>query len=335
MIYINIAMLLLEILSWQFDIKPGVFNWYANYASNMIFAWLTTSITCAWASYVDYRMFGSIERLRKRWFYIQPMIGNTILVIVNMFVPVVFSVSPENVYARQPMMWLIVLFNSMCLLYIVQLAYKNRTKIQKEIIFVILMFVCMPAVVAGLQVLIYGVFIMWPTMAIALVITYIFLETISTSREYLTVLFSRNRVNEYIDYMLSMKKSVGVIMIDLDMFKKINDTYGHHSGDEALRIFAGALKNVFSEERMVARYAGDEFIVVTKLFGQEKLEAYEKKLKDVLNHVKLEHTLPYDICFSMGYHSTDNDVSPSYEQMLQAADKKMYAAKQANRKKDL
>lgn len=176
---------------------------------------------------------------------------------------------------------------------------------------------------------------MWPTMAIALVITYIFLETISTSREYLTVLFSRNRVNEYIDYMLSMKKSVGVIMIDLDMFKKINDTYGHHSGDEALRIFAGALKNVFSEERMVARYAGDEFIVVTKLFGQEKLEAYEKKLKDVLNHVKLEHTLPYDICFSMGYHSTDNDVSPSYEQMLQAADKKMYAAKQANRKKDL
>jgi len=327
LIFVNIFMLMLEIVSWKFDMKPGRFNWYANYISNMLFAWSTPMITCVWASYIDYRIFGSAERLRSRWFYIQPLLANTVLIIINLMVPIIFSVSQTNVYAREPFMWLIVLINSIALLYLCYLAYKNRATIQKEVVFMILLFVLLPAITAGLQVMIYGVFILWPMMAVIIVVTYIFLETTSTSNDYLTGLFSRVRVDEYIDYLLSTNQQFGVIMFDLNDFKQINDTYGHHQGDAALIVFSKALSRVFANEKMVARYAGDEFVVVSNIIDEVQLKMYREQLEEVLDHELRTWKESVEITFSLGYHDCNMTENPSYKILLNEADKKMYIDK--------
>lgn len=327
LIIVNVYMLLMEIVSWRFDMLPGKFNWYANYASNMVFGWSTPMITCVWASYIDYRMFGSVERLRKRLYYAHPMIANTVLFIVNLFVPIVFSVSADNVYAREPFMWLIVVINSIALFYICYLAYSNRAIIQKRIVYVILMFVFLPAITAGLQVWLYGVFIMWPMMAVTLVITYIYLETASTSFDYLTGLYSRLRVDEYIDYMIGMNQTFGVIMMDLNDFKKINDNFGHHKGDEALIMFSNVLLKVFGEEKMTARFAGDEFLVVTGPLSKEEVSAYRKILKENINSSISNSGAQYEINFGFGFClSTEFDI-PTYEQLVNCADSRMYEDK--------
>ncbi len=208
LVSVNIYMLIFEIVSWQFDGLPGQFNWYANYISNWLFGWSTPIITCVWASYIDYQMFGSVDRLRKRWFYIYPVVANTILFIINFFSPIVFSVSPDNVYAREPFMWMIIVINTATLFYICWMGYQNRHTIQREIGFVLIMFVAFPAVAAAIQVMVYGAFILWPMMAVTLVITYIFLETVSSSKDYLTGVYSRNRVDQYIDLLLAQGKSL-------------------------------------------------------------------------------------------------------------------------------
>lgn len=327
LIWINILMLVLEVLSWQFDQKPGVFNWYANYLSNMFFMWLVPLITCVWASYIDYHMFGSIERLRKRWYYSHVMIANSLLVLVNLFYPVAFKVSSQNVYSREPWMWLIVVMNAMVLLYFCVLAYNMRAKIQRELIFVMLLYVTIPSLAAIVQVSIYGAFIMWPTMAVTIVFTYIFLETVSTSKDYLTGLMSRLRVDKYIDLLLGSGDDFGILMIDLDGFKAINDTYGHHTGDEALVIFAKVLTKVFHSEKMIARYAGDEFVVVTQLLSKDDIVFYREEMIKTLNEDRIVEERVYEIQFSMGYHGCAKNADMDYETLLNAADQAMYVNK--------
>jgi len=329
LILINIYMLLLEIVSWQFDQKPGQFNWYANYISNMLFAWSTPLITCAWTSYIDYHIFKSIERLRRRWFYVHALIVNTIFMIINLFTPFIFSVSPDNVYAREPFMWLIVAMNSVFLMYISMVAYKNRHRINKEIVISILLFIFMPAVAAFIQVVVYGAFVLWPTMAISIVITYIFLETVSTSKDYLTGLTSRHRVDDYIDFLIASKTNFGLIMIDLDKFKEINDTYGHINGDQALKVFSKVLKQTFKQAKVVGRYAGDEFIVVTEVLTPKELEHTMKQLRREIDIERDIIKFDYKIEFSLGYQTWDKEKNYDYETLVNLTDQKMYQMKNA------
>ncbi len=327
LVFINIFMLVMEIVSWQFDMKPGSFNWYANYIANMVFGWATPIITCMWAVYVDYRIFGSVKRLRKRWYYMQPIIANTILFTINLFIPIVFRVSPENVYSRQPFMWMIVLINTLTLAYMCGLAYKNRSITPKKVINTILMFVFLPALAAGVQVAVYGVFVMWPTMAVTLVATYIYLETSSTSSDYLTGLYSRIRLDEYIDLLLNTDQEFGVIMLDLNDFKSINDTFGHHIGDEALVLFSNALSKVFHNEKMTGRYAGDEFVIVTHILDETQLEVYNNQIDEFIKYGTEVSQSNYDLSFSMGYQGSVELSAPTYSTMMNAADAKMYSNK--------
>lgn len=331
LIWTTIYMLLLEIVSWQFDGKAGTFNYYANYISNMLFAWSTTLLTCIWASYIDYHMFASVDRLKQRFYYLHPMIINTVFIIINFFTPFIFSVSENNVYSREKFMWLIVIQNAALLIYLWREAFKNRKTINNEIIFSILLFVILPAFASAIQVIVYGAFVLWPTMAVTIVITYIFLETISTSKDYLTGLLSRHRLDNHIDYKIGLRKPFGVIMIDLDGFKKINDEYGHISGDRALKIFSKALITSASDEMIIGRYAGDEFLVITKVLSDIELSEYKIELENNLRKLEIKDEIQYKVEFSMGYSSWCLDDNYDYETLINTADSNMYQQKNSKK----
>ncbi len=329
LLWMTVFLLALEVLSWTFDRIPGQNG--LNYFFNMSFAWLTSMVTCMLASYIDYHMFGSYDRLRKRWFYIHPFILTGILLVINLFEPIIFSVSADNIYQREPLMILLPVLNISTFSYICYLAYRHRKQIQKEIIWVILLYVLMPAVVAFMQVALFGVFILWPMMAVTVVLTYIFLETISTSRDYLTGLLTRHRIDDYLEYMLEHKKTFILVMIDLNKFKAINDTYGHLSGDLALKIFSESLLKQFSKGKVVGRYAGDEFILIL-----EKIKCDE--MIDRLANVELEMHERYNtgktdflITFSYGYYERVADDNISYKDIIHIADQRMYCNKDRSR----
>jgi len=320
-------MLLLEVLSWQFDGKSGTFNWYANYATNMLFAWSTPMITCGWASYLDYQIYGSYDRLKSRWFYIQPIIMNTILIVVNLFRPLIFSVNTQNIYSRESGMWLIVLINSITFFYICYIAYKNRSNMNQEITTVLFLYVCMPVLAAGLQVILYGVFVLWPTMAITLVLTYIFLETISASKDYLTGLMTRHKMDNYLEYLLYKKKSFNIVMIDLNDFKMINDTYGHVKGDLCLKLFSKELSAVFKSAKLVSRYAGDEFVIIDENYSLFEIETYIKQLKNNLFTLSQTSEIEFLMTFSHGVFHNDPKDKNDYETVMHITDQNMYRNK--------
>src|SRR5207342_3799261 len=85
-----------------------------------------------------------------------------------------------------------------------------------------------------------------------------------------------------------VKAEVSLLVMDLDNFKDINDTYGHHVGDRALRDIAGVLRAGIRPYDICVRYAGDEFIVVLSGCGDEEAERKRVELQHAVDQIQFE-----------------------------------------------
>ncbi|MFA5765215.1 MAG: diguanylate cyclase [Bacilli bacterium] len=97
-----------------------------------------------------------------------------------------------------------------------------------------------------------------------------------SEQDFLTKLYNRRSARRKIDEFIAKEtKSIhGFYMLDLDRFKEINDSFGHNFGDEVLKDFGLILKSMFSENDIVCRLGGDEFIVLhTHAYSHNKIEA--------------------------------------------------------------
>lgn len=326
LLWMTIFLLVLEVLSWTFDRVPG--QNVLNYFFNLMFCWSTSLVIPILASYLDYHIYGSYDRLKRRWFYIHPFILTGLLLLINIFEPVLFSVSIDNIYRRESLMVVMPIINISIFAYLCYIAYKRRAYIQREVIWVIFIYALMPTIAAFVQVAFFGMFILWPMMAVTVVLTYIFLETISTSRDYLTGLFSRHRLDDYLEYMLKHKKSFILVMIDIDNFKTINDKHGHLSGDLALKAFSKSLASIFKKAKVVGRYAGDEFILIIDNMNisemNDRLTQVKARMKDLYHSGETG----FLVSFSYGYYERLEDDFISYEDIINRVDKMMYSNKE-------
>jgi diguanylate cyclase (GGDEF)-like protein/putative nucleotidyltransferase with HDIG domain len=132
-----------------------------------------------------------------------------------------------------------------------------------------------------------------------------------------------------------LKSEVSLLVMDLDNFKDINDTYGHHVGDRALREVAGVLRTAIRPYDICVRYAGDEFIVVLSGCGGEEAEHKRVELQRAVDSLQFEarpgKLLPLAISVGAAIFPHDGD---SYETLLATADSRMYRDK-TRRKRQL
>jgi len=125
-----------------------------------------------------------------------------------------------------------------------------------------------------------------------------------------------------------LKSEVSLLVMDLDSFKEINDTYGHHVGDRALREIATVLRTAIRPYDICVRYAGDEFIVVLSGCGAEEAERKRLELQRAVDQVPFEARPGKNIklAISVGAAIFPHD-GDSYETLLATADSRMYRDK--------
>ena len=104
-----------------------------------------------------------------------------------------------------------------------------------------------------------------------------------------------------------LKSEVSLLVMDLDNFKDINDTYGHHIGDRALRDVAGVLRTAIRPYDICVRYAGDEFIVVLSGCGGEEAERKRVELQRAVDSLPFEPRPGQDA--AAGHQRRRGDVS--------------------------
>jgi diguanylate cyclase (GGDEF)-like protein/PAS domain S-box-containing protein len=154
-------------------------------------------------------------------------------------------------------------------------------------------------------------------------------------RDPLTNVFNRRYLEETLERELSRAARenypVCIIMIDLDHFKRVNDTYGHEAGDLVLKAIAEALTEQCRRGDFACRYGGEEFVIVMPNITLETAYARAENLRQALTLL----SVPYEyynlsVTISMGIACYPEN-GQTRESILRAADQAMYAAKEAGR----
>ncbi len=129
-----------------------------------------------------------------------------------------------------------------------------------------------------------------------------------------------------------------VILLDIDFFKKVNDTYGHQMGDEALKVLANTILATIRTSDIAARFGGEEFVVVLPETTSKEAKGPLReatKLADRLRIAASEVELPYKgdiITFTISCGvSTHDEKDESLEKVIEKADKALYIAKESGR----
>jgi len=152
----------------------------------------------------------------------------------------------------------------------------------------------------------------------------------------LTGLYNHQFLNEFLDIEINRSKrkklSIGIIMLDIDLFKDFNDTYGHECGDEILESLGDILNGIIRSSDIACRYGGEEFIILmpeTTLDGAEIVaEMLRTAIKKIV--IQREGKAIKNITVSLGVASYPQN-GLSRQEVMEAVDKALYRAKQEGR----
>lgn len=150
----------------------------------------------------------------------------------------------------------------------------------------------------------------------------------------LTQLYNNRTGKELIDRYLQAKDpyaSCGMLVIDLDFFKNVNDCYGHLFGDKVLQEFARLLRTLFRSSNILVRFGGDEFVVFLKDIPNTTLLQKTRQLSESVQQVKFCEN-DYRMTCSIGAcFLPENTAGYSFDQLFENADWALYQAKQNGR----
>ncbi|NJP38260.1 GGDEF domain-containing response regulator [Alkalicoccus luteus] len=150
----------------------------------------------------------------------------------------------------------------------------------------------------------------------------------SSLQDELTGAKNRKRLFQDMSVLQEKNASFSLVLCDLDFFKKINDTYGHSTGDEALRLFVNETEALLGAGENLYRYGGEEFIVIMEDAGPEQAEYRMEQLRERLKERPLENGVK--LGFSAGVAVPEKE-SFHPEGLLEKADQALYYAKRHGR----
>jgi len=131
---------------------------------------------------------------------------------------------------------------------------------------------------------------------------------------------------------MERKNSKGMLLfIDIDHFKEFNDNYGHHIGDQVLRLVAKKITSICREEDILGRLSGDEFLLISEdINDQNAINTIIHKIQDIFKHPQNISNLSLDISISIGVVFYPKDAHTP-EMLINAADQAMYSVKKSGR----
>ncbi|MCH8811118.1 MAG: GGDEF domain-containing response regulator [Gemmatimonadetes bacterium] len=152
----------------------------------------------------------------------------------------------------------------------------------------------------------------------------------------LTELYNRRGFNDLGEQYLKLagrsSRSASLILLDIDRFKTINDTLGHHVGDRALLSVADTLRDTFRRSDIIARLSGDEFAVLAFETSEENAQTLVGRLRAELTQVNETTKERFQLSVSVGLARYDGDDAVSLDELLRQAGAAMHGEKRTKRR---
>lgn len=149
------------------------------------------------------------------------------------------------------------------------------------------------------------------------------------NRDSMTKLHNHSAIKQRLDseYALATRSKQPLVfaMLDIDLFKKVNDTYGHPVGDRVIRSLSQLLKQRLRKYDVIGRYGGEEFAVVMPQTSAQQAKVVLDSLREQFTHIVFRSLGEFNCSFSAGIATMDGTMA--MEQMIANADKALYASK--------
>ena len=278
-----------------------------------------------WAKFIMVHMNIPFSDIRRNIYRTIGLIS-IVLLVINIFYPLVFSVS-DGRYQRGFAYIIFLIFAAFYILDSLYLYVKRVKKNGSLKLFPVHIFLIPVTSGVVIQAFFAEIAITWTSIAISVagIMTALKNEIIFT--DCLTGLYNRVYL-EFLHKRACNKKDCWVsgIMIDLNGFKQINDNYGHAEGDLALCIVADLLRKSFSEYGVVTRYAGDEFVIMLNTTDDQLIQKIIKSAKKNFVTENEKNDKPYQLSASMGYAIT-NLSNETIDDFMNRIDEQMYQDK--------
>lgn len=157
-----------------------------------------------------------------------------------------------------------------------------------------------------------------------------------THVDSLTGLFNRRafekKIQEEFDRSLRYHSAFSLLILDVDNFKTINDTYGHHGGDAVLVKISETLRDKTRKSDFPSRYGGEEFVLILPETDLDNAVQVASKIHEAIRtHSFGTSTNPFKLTVSIGVSSTSTQFYSDWRQMLKDADQALYVAKNSGK----
>ncbi len=326
---VNLAGALFETVAFLIDGMDFFGARVLNYLSNSLCFLGTVTIGFLWSLYCDMRIYGNYKRMVHRMrFLCIPWFIEVAAILINLSgCGLMFTISEANVYQRgvgAPIGYVsLVLYFG----YSVLLVLRSRKNGSNLHFFPIYYFIGPCLVGVLVQFLFYGITTSWISVAVAMVFVQMQTYAENIYKDELSGLFNRRFLDRTLENGPQAGGSFYGIMLDINDFKKINDSFGHSAGDRAISAFGDALFRSIPDGAKAIRYAGDEFIVLLPGFDEPQVILAMDEIRAALDAINRSHAEPFTMHAAMGYaaYGADEDA----ETFLRHMDEKMYEEKRA------
>ncbi len=306
-------------------LKNGT-NRPVGYLLNTLYCFIQSVWPVGWVIMVVSYLNVKLSRLHKLALF-GYLIAMALILIANIFVPIVFTVDAQGTYDRAGGYLFIVAGAMAVILDGALLPYLARYRSDRIKFFPVWAFL-VPAIIGRvIQTIWHGISAAVPFLAVSIGCCALCMQNERFYRDSHTHLFNRAYLNTLgIRLSKHASRAYTAIFVDVNDFKTINDTYGHVEGDRALIRLADVLRELVADKGEVIRYAGDEFFILYNSPDQQEAEILVKSIDDALATLPVDPEKPYRLSVSAGFCPLDFRIE-SLDEVLDRVDKLMYEKK--------
>jgi diguanylate cyclase (GGDEF)-like protein len=333
LVYCDAAILVFDSVMWLLDGLAGSAVLYVNTAMTVLYIALNPIMCLIWYLYVEYQITMDTGHLKKVLLPLCiPAAVNIALTFSSIWTGAIFYFDGENRYHRGSLFLVMALICLFYMAYAWVRAMTKRRRIPRQDFIPISIFMILPFLGGLLQTLFYGISIVWACTTLSILIIFVHIQNHRLHTDYLTGLYNRRHLDRYLHQMFpgGSERLLAGLMIDVDDFKNINDKFGHSAGDKALVDTSEILQKTFRKNDFIARYGGDEFVVVVGVREKDDLQRAIDRLQENVAAFNARKSAPYTISLSIGYDCFSDQEDASAKEFIRRLDDLMYKDKQGN-----
>ncbi len=318
-------------------IYEGFPHWLVVLTTYINFAVLP-AIGVQWYQYVRSVITAEERRSARIIDYVVNVIAaiGMLALVLTPFAGLVFSFDAQGVYHRGSLFFFPAGSAFLCIIIAEVFLLLRVRSLGPRVLGTLLAFPVPPLVGGIVAMFAYGVPWMPLGVSLSMVVLFANVQTVGLGRDYLTGVYNRRRLEEFIQDRINSAQAgrdFAGMMVDVDDFKAINDTYGHAVGDLALADAARLIRSTVRAGDVVGRYGGDEFMVLLDVDSVEELDSIVKRMEEAEERFNLDEN-SYVLGLSKGYAMYDCDKFPTVKDFEDHLDKLMYADKQRRKVAD-